>query len=223
MRVVVTAAGPLAFSRTHWQKLKAIALETLAAAHRRAPNTIGLSEDRILGESTIRLPREVALATAAELLGEGAIVKETAGVRLPSHMPRLEGAEAALWNKVARLLGQSPLRPPVMHEIAVAIAEDPKKTESFLVRASHLGLVSRVSGNRFFLPEALRQLRNVTEEMAAESKDGRVTAAAFRDRTRIGRTVAIEVLEFFDRSKFTRRVGDAHEVVRPADEVSGRP
>ena len=138
-------------------------------------------------------------------------------------MPKLDGADAVLWKKVARILGESPLRPPAMHEIAAAIAEDPKKTESFLVRASRLGLVHRVSGNRFFLPEALQQLRKITEDLAVESTDHRVTAAALRDRTKIGRTVAIEVLEFFDRIKFTRRVGDAHEVVHPAKEIVGGP
>ena len=34
----------------------------------------------------------------------------------------------------------------------------------------------------------------------------------FRDRSGIGRNLAIEVLEYFDRIKFTRRVGDAHVI-----------
>ncbi len=37
-----------------------------------------------------------------------------------------------------------------------------------------------------------------------------ITAAGFRDRSGIGRNAAIEVLEYFDRIKFTRRVGDTH-------------
>ena len=46
-----------------------------------------------------------------------------------------------------------------------------------------------------------------------------VTAANFRDATDVGRNVAIEVLEFFDKVKFTRRVGNGHEVIRPAAEA----
>jgi selenocysteine-specific elongation factor len=48
-----------------------------------------------------------------------------------------------------------------------------------------------------------------------------VTAASFRDRAGIGRNVAIDVLEYFDRVKFTRRIGDAHEVVRNVAEAFG--
>jgi selenocysteine-specific elongation factor len=216
MRVVTTSAGMLAFSRTRWDKLKAIALETLAASHRRAPDTAGLSESSILGASGKGLPAEVPHQLAAELLREGCVVKEGAGVRLPSHLPKLDAADAALWQKVAPLLEQNPLRPPAMHEIAVAIGQDPKKIETFLVRASRLGLVVRLSPNRFFRPEALNRLRRIAETIAAESNDHLVTAAAFRDCTKIGRTAAIEVLEYFDRIKFTRRVGDAHQIIRPA-------
>lgn len=39
-------------------------------------------------------------------------------------------------------------------------------------------------------------------------------AAAFRDATGLGRKRAIQLLEFFDRVGFTRRVKDAH-LLRP--------
>ncbi|HTD45528.1 MAG TPA: SelB C-terminal domain-containing protein, partial [Bryobacteraceae bacterium] len=221
LKIVSTTTGLLAFSRARWNQLKATALQTLAASHRQAPNTMGLSENSILGAagpgtSAKALPGEVAHQLTAQLLREGAVVKEAAGVRLPSHLPQLDAADAALWQKVAPLLEQNPLRPPAVHEIAVAIGQDPKKTEAFLVRAARLGLVVRVSPNRFFRPEALTRLRAIAETIAADSKDHAVTAPAFRDCTKIGRTVAIEVLEYFDRIKFSRRVGDAHQIIRPA-------
>jgi selenocysteine-specific elongation factor len=215
LRVITTSTGQVAFSQVQWDKLKALALETLAASHRRAPDAMGLSETGILGSSGRGLPAEVARQLAAELLREKVVVKEAAGVRLPSHLPKLDAADAALWQKVQPLLEQSPLRPPAVHEIAVAIGQDPKRLEAFLVRASRLGLVVKVSSNRFFQPAALNKLRKIAESIAADSKDRAVTAPVFRDCTKIGRTVAIEVLEYFDRIKFTRRVGDAHQIVRP--------
>ena len=45
---------------------------------------------------------------------------------------------------------------------------------------------------------------------------GAITAAGFRDRSGIGRNAAIEVLEYFDRIRFTRRIGDTHVLVRAA-------
>jgi hypothetical protein len=62
-----------------------------------------------------------------------------------------------------------------------------------------------------------RQSRNP----AKSGTGGTVTAAQLRDRAGIGRALAIEVLEYFDRIKFTRRIGDEHHLLRSAWEAFG--
>jgi selenocysteine-specific elongation factor len=133
---------------------------------------------------------------------------------------QLSPADAALWKKTEALLNECILRPPSLHQIASALGMDPKKTESFLVRVARLGFLVRVSENRFFPPAGLRCLARSTEEIAATGQ-GSVTGGALRDRTGIGRTLSIEVLEYFDRIKFTRRAGNEHHVLRPAREALG--
>jgi selenocysteine-specific elongation factor len=169
----------------------------------------------------VRLPREAVVAVAGELIREGAMVREGMGVRLASHRPRLDPADAALWNRIAPLLEAQLLRPPGVHEIATAIHVDARKTESLLVRAARYGLCVRVSKTRFYRPAALRALADVAAELAGARPDRLVTAAAFRDRSGIGRNVTIEILEFFDKAKFTRRKGDAHELLRSPAEAFG--
>ena len=75
----------------------------------------------------------------------------------------------------------------------------------------------RVSKTRFFLPDGVRRLREIARDGARPA--GSITASAFRDRSGIGRNTAIEVLEYFDRIRFTRRVGDAHVLI---SETNGR-
>ncbi len=109
-----------------------------------------------------------------------------------------------------------------MHEVATTLHADPRKTESMLVRAARHGLCVRVSKTRFYLPTALRALADIAAEAAAARPDRLLTAAAFRDASGIGRNVSIEILEFFDKVKFTRRKGDAHELLRtPSDAFGG--
>ena len=90
--------------------------------------------------------------------------------------------------------------------------------EAFLGRAAGFGLVVRVAGNRYFLPRTLRQLAEIGEALAAE---GCLTAAAFRDRSGIGRNLAIQLLEFFDRARFTLREGDRRRILLPAASIFG--
>ena len=91
--------------------------------------------------------------------------------------------------------------------------------ERFLQRAARLGLVVRVTRNRFFPPEAVRRLGEMAESLGAAADDGMFSTAAFRDRSGIGRNLAIEVLEYFDKLGFTRRSDNSRRVLKPADEV----
>ncbi|HVL35299.1 MAG TPA: SelB C-terminal domain-containing protein, partial [Burkholderiales bacterium] len=141
------------------------------------------------------------------LVREAALVREGPHVRLASHRAELNPADAALWHKVRAALEAAALRPPTLAELAAALALEPRKLEAALSRAARQGLVVRVSKNRFFLPAALARLQDIARAEARAA--GTLTAATFRDRSGIGRNLAIEVLEYFDRAKFTRRVGDA--------------
>jgi glycosyltransferase involved in cell wall biosynthesis len=116
--------------------------------------------------------------------------------------------------KIEPLLEGNLLRPPAVHEIASVIAEDPKRVEAFLARAAKFAWTVRVAPNRYFRPAAIRELAQIAVDEAAKN-GGQFTASVFRDRTGVGRTVAIEVLEYFDRAKFTRRTGDVRQIMGP--------
>jgi selenocysteine-specific elongation factor len=216
-RSVDTASGACGFSPANWNRLKTTAVETLRLLHGGSANVIP-SEERVFKEAGLRVPREVAAAVMAELVGEGAVERDASGVRLRGHVAQLNPADAALWKRAAPLLNENNLRPPTVHEIAGALGLDPRKTQSFLVRVSRLGLLVRTSENRFFTPAGLLRHATFTEEVAA-GNGGAATAGRLRDRAGIGRTLAIEILEYFDRAKFTRRVGDEHRVLRSAQEI----
>ena len=213
------AAHGWRFSDAHWRALRERALATIVAWHARLPDSVGPPEDRIAGG--LRLSREVRLKLADELAREGLIVREALGVRLPSHRAELSAADSALWKRIEPLLEKSVLHPPPAAELAVSCQTDPGKMEAALSRMARRGLVVRVSKNRFFLPQGIRQLEELAHAEAQE--EGRITAAAFRDRSGIGRNLAIEVLEYFDRIKFTRRVGDTHVLIGRDSHPGGAP
>ena len=219
MKKVPMESGSLGFSDARWAGMCDAVLDGLAAFHRKSPDMVGPGENRILTGTGIRLPPEAAVAISAELVREGIILKEGMGVRLPSHQPSLQGADATNWKKIKPLLEDGGLRPPVVTEIAQAIGGEPRKVETLMVRAGRHGLVVRIAKNRFYPPGKLRDLADIAEKVAADADDHKITAAAFRDASNIGRNLAIEVLEFFNKVKFTRRVGDGHEIIRPAVDV----
>jgi selenocysteine-specific elongation factor len=220
MKTVSGAAGRLGYAPARWSALRETALAALAAWHRRSPDLVGAPEDRLLEGSGIRMPRAALATLAAELAREGAVVREGLGVRLPQHRPQLSPADATLWQQLAPQLENSALRPPSIAELAVALGQEPKPLESALARLARQGFVVRISKTRFFLPAMLGRLEQFAVEEAQAR--GAITAAGFRDRSGIGRNLTIEVLEYFDRIRFTRRSGNSHVLVRSDHAINGR-
>jgi selenocysteine-specific elongation factor len=108
-----------------------------------------------------------------------------------------------------------------VRELAEALGLQPEPITRFLKRMERFGRVAAVAPNRFFLPATVTRLSEVARELAEESAEGGFNAAAFRDRSGIGRNLTIEVLEYLDAIGVTRRVGEARIVVRSSAEVFG--
>jgi len=75
------------------------------------------------------------------------------------------------------------------------------------------GELYQVVRDLFYTPEAVADLAAILREL--EAVDGAARAAALRDRSGIGRKRCIQILEFFDRVGYTRRVGEAHRLRNP--------
>ena len=223
MTVVGTGAEALGFAPRHWQGLRTEVLAALAGWHRSHPDSLGATAQNLASLLERRLPPEV-LAWALPALGrEGALVHDGTRVRLARHAPKLAPPDQALWRQIEPLLEEGGLRPMRVREIADEIGADLRRVETFLGRAARIGLVVQVSKNRFFTPAILLRLAVIAEQVAAEAADGRIAATGFRDRAGVGRNLAIEILEYFDKAKFTRRIGDGRALLRPAAEIFGAP
>jgi selenocysteine-specific elongation factor len=161
---------------------------------------------------------DAALA-AAETAGR--IVRAGAVLHLPEHRPRLTREDERLWGRVQPLLAAGELRPPRVRELAGALGLDPEKLARFLKRVERFGRVAAVAPNRYFLPETVARLAEIARCLADGAEDRSFTAAAFKERSGVGRNLTIEVLEHLDRVGVTRRVGDSRIVLRDAADVFG--
>jgi selenocysteine-specific elongation factor len=77
----------------------------------------------------------------------------------------------------------------------------------------------QIAGNRFYMPTALRSHGEIFAAMIAQ--DGTVGVSDFRKAAGIGRNLAVEVMEYFDRIKLSQRDGNIRHQVKTIDEVFG--
>jgi len=211
--VNVAGAGRFGFAPPHWEALQQAALAALAAEHERAPELLGLEGRRLRRLATPDLPWEVFVALVDQLLAGQRVARHGPWLHLPQHRITLTGAEEKLWRAVAPLLRATPFQPPWVRDIARTLTAPEPQVRSLLQRVTMLGDAYEVMRDRFFTREAIAELARIVSELAAEN--GKVTASEFRDHIGTGRKLAIRILEYFDKTGFSRRVGDAHCVRDP--------
>ena len=221
IKIVETGDGRQGFNQTHWNKLKKLVLEALNSWHVKNPEQIGPNEDRLLALTGLNVPEGVGAELARDLANKGDIVRVGTALHLPNHKPALSGKDPDMWEKVQQYLDKTGLKPPSIYAIAEEISINPGNRERFLVRAARTGLVQRISKTRFLQPKTLVDLAEIAEITALENRENILEVRAFRDKTAIGRNMTIEVLEYFDKIKFTRRKGSGREILKPASGVFG--
>ena len=98
--------------------------------------------------------------------------------------------------------------PPWVRTLAARTGENEDAIRAALRRAASRGELFQVVPDLFYNPRRIAELAAIVAGLA-HNGDG-VDAATFRDTIGLGRKRSIQILEFFDRIGYTRRVGDMH-------------
>jgi selenocysteine-specific elongation factor len=209
------AGAATLFSHARWDALLSHVLARLADEHARAPDAVGPGRDRLRRMAAPALDAARFASVVDALRADGRVAQTGAWLHLPSHRVELSSEDRSRFARARGVLEKATERfnPPRVRDLAVAIGDDEAALRSVFVRLAARGEVYKVAHDHFFLPATVRELARIAAELHAN--DGMACAAPFRDRLGIGRKVAIQILEFFDRIGYTRRVGDDHRVIQP--------
>jgi len=201
------AAGT-AFASGEWQSLRRRTLDAVTATHESEPEMPGLERNRLRRIVAPKLDAEALAEIVDELLAEDLLVRRGAFVALPAHRAELARDERVRWEGIKPLLMEEPFEPPRVRDIARATGIAETEVRNVLRKVARIGEVTLVAHDHFFLTDAVRRLADIVGDLARSGDC--VRAAPFRDRIGGGRKVAIQILEFFDRVGYTRRVRDDH-------------
>jgi selenocysteine-specific elongation factor len=113
---------------------------------------------------------------------------------------------------LAALLRSDGAAPRTDAELAEAAGLDARAAAERWRALEHAGQAVRVARNLHFHPEPLAELE--ARAVAICERDGRATIAGVRDELGTSRKYAQALLEHLDRSRVTRRDGDAHVLRR---------
>jgi len=200
----------LAFSRRSWQALRERTIAGLQDFHARFQDELGPEIQRLRRMVSPSIAPAAWNAIIEEWVAQGGIARNGPWLHLPEHRVTLSPSERTLAQRVVPLLQAAEFDPPWVRDIARDLRVTEPQLRLLMARIARQGELFQVARDLFYPSSTVLRLSRIAADLQGEN--GGLTAARFRDRTGLGRKRAIQILEFFDRAGYTRRVRDEHRL-----------
>ncbi len=215
--MIEAARERLIILRSHWEALRGRAVTALSDFHAQVPDEVGPDVGRLRRIALPGLPVALWKTLIDELEIGRRVVRSGPWLRLPEHSVTLSQDEQALAQKLQPLIAAGRFDPPWVRDLAAVVNLPEDRVRQVLSKQVTQGSVYQIVRDLFYDRNRIGELADLVTALARER--AAVDAARFRDAIHTGRKRAIQILEFFDRVGYTRRVRDSH-VLRPDSEIS---
>ncbi|PJL61095.1 selenocysteine-specific translation elongation factor [Stenotrophomonas maltophilia] len=207
-RRIATREDTVIILALHWQALREQVITSLRGWHERRPDEPGVDSGRLQRSTLPALASSLWNALLQDLLADGTLQRVGAWWRLPGHDHAPPEHERLLLERVLPQLHAGGFDPPWVRTLAadLGLAEDDVRAP--LRRAAMRGELFQVVPDLFYAATRIAELAAIVAQLSQAT--GTVDAATFRDAIGLGRKRSIQILEFFNRVGYTRRVGDQH-------------
>ncbi|MEE2736570.1 MAG: selenocysteine-specific translation elongation factor [Pseudomonadota bacterium] len=186
-------------------------LDSLDSWHKKNPDKGGLSIEsitKITGLESVTFAQTIV----TQLVSNNDVKRQDGGYALKAVNIGLTDEDKKIWALIRSVLQKSGLQPPVIFDLAKETGVSYGALEKTLVRLGKIGCLVRPTKNRVFLSEDLVELEMLLKQVADSSRE--IAVGDYRDAAKIGRNLAIEILEYFDRRGITKRFGQTRRLMK---------
>jgi selenocysteine-specific elongation factor len=184
--------------------IKTRLLERLKAFHAEQPLKEGISKQEL--RSALPGSEKLVKSVMEFLVSKVEIADQGNLVRLASHKVRLKEEEKDVKDKISEMIVQGRNAPPLFKELVAAGRVDVKQTRNLLGILEKEGRVVRISEELYFSRDFIEETKKRLVDFI--NREGGLTPSQFHEITGSSRKYNIPLLEYFDRSRFTMRIGD---------------
>ncbi|MBZ5614643.1 MAG: selenocysteine-specific translation elongation factor [Acidobacteriia bacterium] len=207
-------AGLVYFSQmliapTAYAEAKSDVLQALKTFHDSNPLVAGMSKEELRDQ--VNLGPEVFYSVLGKLAEEKKL--EVAGelVHLPGRGVVLKDEEAESKKIIEQAFALAGLKVPSLREVLAGLKVDKIRAQKIVTLLLRDKVLIKISEELVFHQSALMDLRH--KITAFKSTAPKIDVARFKDMTGVSRKYAIPLLEYLDRERVTRRVGDERVIL----------
>jgi selenocysteine-specific elongation factor len=182
----------------------------LDAFHSKNPLSTGISREQLnsgLGKACHPLVLKTALNHLAEAKK---ILIQNDLVSLSGRTVVLKGVESAAKAQIEEAFLRAGWRVPALDEVLASVTVPPDQARKLVNLLAKEKRLVKISENLLYHAESIVRLKELLTDYKKQS--AQIDVGKFKDLTDISRKYAIPLLEFLDRERVTRRIGD-HRVI----------
>ena len=194
-----------------YQQLKEALLKEIGQYHERFPLKEGVPKEELRMTAGQEIDGRLYNMALKELENEKKILADREHVRLASHRVDLKGSLGDLGGRIETIYRDAGLAAPSVKEVMETLGGKKAEVLSVLGVLLNEGVLVKVTEDLYVHSGPLNRLRE--DYTAALVKAGKATPATFKDITGLSRKYIIPLMEYFDATRLTIRVGD-HRTLR---------
>ena len=132
-------------------------------------------------------------------------------VRLPGGGVAMKDEEAESKKKIEEAFALAALKVPALQEVLAGLKIDKLRAQKIVTLLLRDKVLTKISDELVFHRTALDDLRKRVAEHKAKSAT--IDVATFKELIGVSRKYAIPLLEYLDRERVTKRVGDSRQIL----------
>ncbi|HMD17959.1 MAG TPA: selenocysteine-specific translation elongation factor [Terriglobales bacterium] len=196
--------APAAFAEA-----KADVLQALKKFHDANPLVAGMSKEEL--RDRVNLGPEVFYGVLAKSAEEKKLEAAAELVHLPGRGVVMKDEEAESKKIIEQAFASAGLKVPSLKEVLAGLKVDKIRAQKIVTLLLRDKVLIKISEELVFHQSALADLRQRIAALKASAP--KIDVARFKDITGVSRKYAIPLLEYLDRERVTRRVGDERVIL----------
>ncbi|MCI0353546.1 MAG: selenocysteine-specific translation elongation factor [Acidobacteria bacterium] len=191
------------------EALKRALADTLKSFHVANPLVSGMSKEELREQFAV--DAEVFAATLSALTREGKIEVSGKLVRAAGRGVVLKHEEAEAKSSIEAAFASAGLKVPALKDVLAALPVDKARAQKIVTLLLRDKVLVRLADDLVFHRDALAELK---QKVAVYKKTAAtIDVGKFKDLAGVSRKYAIPLLEYLDRERVTRRVGDERVIL----------
>jgi selenocysteine-specific elongation factor len=193
-----------------FDQLKRHAKDNLAAYHTTNPLKAGMPKEELKSKLPPFLGPRLFNLVLNQLIKEQEIVQTEQSVRLARHAVSLGGDQAGAKKKILETYQTSGLEPPYFRDVRKQLRLDAAQARDMLTLLMDEGNIVKTKDDLYFHVDAVDAIKKKLVDFL--KANGEITTPQFKEMTGVSRKYLIPLIEYFDATNVTIRIGDTRKL-----------